>query len=209
MMEDKNPQSFSSEKTTKMAAAESGAIGVDQLSLRISQTPLPSTQQSYRSSPGNKDPLLPIPLTLSPTEKEAAPVDNLEDSGSGDDQYRLVVRPEQPRKTTERRRADNMLFQSWLKTNQNKLSKKKTLYDQKDPEYMSAARLVRDNENKRIIATPREYQIELFERAKSKNTICVLETGRIMHCASWMDTLTLETRIWQNPHRGASSATYP
>ncbi|KAI0478490.1 hypothetical protein GGR56DRAFT_664684 [Xylariaceae sp. FL0804] len=41
----------------------------------------------------------------------------------------------------------------------------------------SAAWLVKDAQSKRIISSPREYQTELFERAKQKNIIAVLDTG--------------------------------
>ena len=40
------------------------------------------------------------------------------------------------------------------------------------------ASLQQEAMDKRIIHTPREYQIELFERAKQKNTIVVLDTGK-------------------------------
>lgn len=33
------------------------------------------------------------------------------------------------------------------------------------------------SEAMKIIGTPRQYQIDLFERAKEKNTIVVLDTG--------------------------------
>ncbi|OTA59086.1 hypothetical protein K449DRAFT_353621 [Hypoxylon sp. EC38] len=38
-------------------------------------------------------------------------------------------------------------------------------------------RLVQEAEGERIISSPREYQTELFERAKQKNIIAVLDTG--------------------------------
>ncbi|KAI0152527.1 hypothetical protein F4776DRAFT_652761 [Hypoxylon sp. NC0597] len=38
-------------------------------------------------------------------------------------------------------------------------------------------RLVREAESERIISSPREYQTELFERAKQRNIIAVLDTG--------------------------------
>lgn len=41
----------------------------------------------------------------------------------------------------------------------------------------SAKRMVIYAENRHIISSPRDYQIELFERAKAKNIIAVLNTG--------------------------------
>lgn len=96
-----------------------------------------------------------------------------------DDDYQVWnINPENPRKITERRRADNALFQSWIRKNQDDLAKQKPKPAQ-DPQFMSAARMVKENHNKKIIQSPREYQIELFERAKKRNTIVVLGTGKI------------------------------
>ena len=45
-------------------------------------------------------------------------------------------------------------------------------------EDQSARYIVNQAESQKIISTPREYQTELFERAKEKNIIAVLDTGR-------------------------------
>jgi hypothetical protein len=42
-----------------------------------------------------------------------------------------------------------------------------------------------------VITDPREYQIELFERAKKQNTIAVLDTGIILHTPQQSGSLTL------------------
>ncbi|KAH7324737.1 hypothetical protein B0I35DRAFT_349113 [Stachybotrys elegans] len=56
----------------------------------------------------------------------------------------------------------------------------KAAASQKDPrgvDHYTVASLVGDNVGKHIIASPREYQLEMFERAKKKNIIVVLDTG--------------------------------
>ena len=47
-------------------------------------------------------------------------------------------------------------------------------------EELSIRNLMSKQESAVIIADPREYQIELFEKAKQQNTIAVLDTGKIV-----------------------------
>ena len=46
-----------------------------------------------------------------------------------------------------------------------------------DDETLSTRHLMSKQESNVIITDPREYQIELFERAKQQNIIAVLDTG--------------------------------
>ncbi|KAM0328030.1 hypothetical protein ACHAQA_005431 [Verticillium albo-atrum] len=94
-----------------------------------------------------------------------------------DDDYRLYsLNPERPRKISVRKRADHAAFQNWIQSNQDEVIKSARKPSQ-ESRYMSVANLVREHENRKIIENPREYQIELFERAKQKNIIAVLPTG--------------------------------
>ncbi|KAK0627130.1 hypothetical protein B0T14DRAFT_423974 [Immersiella caudata] len=80
-----------------------------------------------------------------------------------------------PRQISEKRRADNAAFDLWIEQNQVSLVKRSRKMMPGDD--LSAYALVQEFENKKIISTPREYQLELFEKAKTQNVIAVLDTG--------------------------------
>jgi endoribonuclease Dicer len=50
-----------------------------------------------------------------------------------------------------------------------------------DDALLSTRSLISKQESTVIITNPREYQTELFERAKKQNTIAVLDTGKRIH----------------------------
>lgn len=118
-------------------------------------------------------------LELQHDEKETP--DN-GDYGSNSDsdnleKYRLEQNPERPRKKqSEKRRLDAAIFESWIEQDQR----------QRLQEALGASKAsdglekLLDDEirpDNAIICSPREYQVELFERAKTRNTIVVLDTG--------------------------------
>jgi len=52
-----------------------------------------------------------------------------------------------------------------------------------DDALLSTRSLISKQESTVIITDPREYQVELFERAKKQNIIAVLDTGRRVYFA--------------------------
>ena len=66
-----------------------------------------------------------------------------------------------------------------LSTRAEKVTKEevKTAIQNANDEELSIRLLMSKQESNVIITDPREYQVELFERAKKQNTIAVLDTG--------------------------------
>ncbi|KAM3069604.1 Dicer-like protein 1 [Clarireedia jacksonii] len=75
-----------------------------------------------------------------------------------------------------RKQKHNAIFDSFLfEATKNPKGEKSTSI--KDDAKESTRWLIDQAENQQIISSPRDYQIELFERAKEKNIIAVLDTG--------------------------------
>lgn len=105
---------------------------------------------------------------------DGGPEDDEDDDDEDDDRYRLFSAPEKLRKMSEKKRLETAAFQSWIEKNQREISNTNAT----KLERQSVAHLFEGSWTSKIISSPREYQIDLFERAKKKNTIVVLDTGR-------------------------------
>jgi endoribonuclease Dicer len=72
----------------------------------------------------------------------------------------------------------NAIADSYIQEIAQKSLKEDIRLNRKNMEDQSAKYIVHQAESQRIISTPREYQTELFERAKERNIIAVLDTGK-------------------------------
>ncbi|RYP40530.1 hypothetical protein DL767_001659 [Monosporascus sp. MG133] len=108
-------------------------------------------------------------------EIEVIPEDEDVDSASEDSASPPgVIDPS--RTLTQRRARDNQYFLQWMRDQQKQINDSASAQTRSD-ECKSTALLVKEAESEKIINSPREYQVELFEKAKEKNIIAVLDTG--------------------------------
>lgn len=136
------------------------------LPLRNGAALAPSHKASPQSDPGSHD---------------AHKHDNEDEKAyqsEDDEAVRLTVNePSKPRKITQKKAVEQAAFNIWLSRNRPNLSKKaskRSGVQQESLQYM-----VKSCEGgEKIINSPRDYQLELFERAKHENTIAVLDTGK-------------------------------
>lgn len=136
----------------------------------FSQASQGSTLSSHEPAIGTTDDS-PLP--------DEPPTDD-SDSDDNEDRYRLESAPAAPKKISEKKRQDSAIFQSFLHSNENigrGAREQSSGPDDKNVDSMPAAAIVRKGQSQQILTSPREYQVELFERAKERNTIVVLDTG--------------------------------
>lgn len=142
---------------------------IELLSPSYAQTPLPRELDR----PTQNKPSLEQPPTLN--NDDTGP----EEAEIGDDELvdNLSLPPEQDSSTRNQR--DNAALDAFLSEHGDELlaksKDKKVAEDEED--CLSLKQLLERQESTRIISNPRQYQTDLFETAKARNTIAVLETG--------------------------------
>ena len=102
--------------------------------------------------------------------------DNNSDSGTEQDALSKTPRD------SDRHRAQNAKFLAWLSQRAQKITKDEVqaIVENAKEETLSTRSLMAKQETDVIITSPREYQLELFERAKVQNIIAVLDTGQYL-----------------------------
>ena len=147
----------------------------DTLSIDV-DVPLFSQASSMDISPA-----LPEPIT----NKE-----NVEEYSDPDEEEPPVPIASDGQKFTNRKRQDIRNFEVWVSQAQREVTKNvKGKLKTRNVQLTSVATIVASNHQvgEKIIQKPREYQLELFEKAKQKNTIIVLDTGSFcLRCISYL-----------------------
>lgn len=108
-----------------------------------------------------------------PGETEDAP----RDDPDTDDELPL---PHEPKTTTEKRRAQNDIMKAFAADISVKSSRQdieNAVKKSAKQEHMSVRDIMANHATTTQITNPRDYQTELFQRAKDENTIAVLDTG--------------------------------
>lgn len=132
-----------------------------------------------------------------------------EDLSMTDDEDDEALEARLPSTQAEKRREQRAIFESWLQTEaaqQPMRRHKQQKTEESEDEQLSIKSLMAKQESAEIVKNPREYQLELFERAKEQNTIAVLDTGSgktliAVLLIRWMIDQELEARARGKEHR--------
>lgn len=111
---------------------------------------------------------------LQDVAKSQHPAKNYEDSESDDDLPSSGI----AHSISEKKRHQQALFSSWVANRAEQVTdlEVKEALKTADDDSLSIRNLLAKQDSN-VITDPREYQLELFERAKEENVIAVLDTG--------------------------------
>ncbi|KFZ01512.1 hypothetical protein V500_00727 [Pseudogymnoascus sp. VKM F-4518 (FW-2643)] len=109
-------------------------------------------------------------------EEEGAISEAIEDGDGGNE---TESDEEEPAHLSENQELsyEKTVRESYIRSRVLQANKVSTALETKDDDKQSVKWLIKDSGSQEIISSPREYQIELFERAKTQNIIAVLDTG--------------------------------
>lgn len=119
--------------------------------------------------------------------------------------------PKGPATLSDKRRAQNQIFEDWIRSeavHEASRPRRNLEHDDATDEQQSIRSLMAKQESTEIIKNPRDYQLELFERAKKENLIAVLDTGSgktliAVMLLRWVLDNELEARATGNAHKVA------
>lgn len=108
--------------------------------------------------------------------------EGIEHQHSADDSEEEIPQAGAPSNWAEKRRAQKAIFDSWITSSAGQeamrpKTKDGRNRDEVDEQQSIHSLLAQQQKGSQIVKNPREYQTELFERAKNENTIAVLDTG--------------------------------
>ena len=138
------------------------ATGADDLNANPSDIILPERLEDSTLEPLSEHPQ----ITTAP--EDADEIEDVDQSTETSDAQKAPV---------AKKRQQDLAFQEWLDKNQREFSTTSKADLDRHLDKLSISLLFKDSVHQKIITTPREYQVELFERARDENTIVVLDTG--------------------------------
>lgn len=120
-----------------------------------------------------------IPDNLEATKNHDMEIDEEPENDESEDSEEEVKRKPKKPKMSERRREQNKTFSAWLSQRADKVVKadEKAQHLSADDEALSIRHLMSKQGSNFIVNSARDYQTELFEKAKKQNIIAVLDTG--------------------------------